>query len=314
MKKIVHFSLCITMLIFCCACSSDNTENESPGNDTYIVNGSVQKGQFIQGSTVTIQGLDENLQPVGNNYQTQILDDMGTFKLSSEIKNRYVEIIANGYYFDEIAGKLSSGPLTLRAISDLSLEGVSNVNILTSLEAPRIKYLVLNERRTIPDARKIAEMEVLKSFNIPQNELPAINGFDKMDIARPGSNNAILLAISATLQHKRTVAELSEIISKMAADIEVNGQLKDETLLSSIRNNGMEINAKQVSSNLERRYNELSILGYAIPDFEGYLDIDGNGVIDKYDNWQIEIQNGKEKYCYSAYSSTDVITLLEFNL
>ena len=124
MKKIVHFSLCITMLIFCCACSSDNTENESPGNDTYIVNGSVQKGQFIQGSTVTIQGLDENLQPVGNNYQTQILDDKGTFKLSSEIKNRYVEIIANGYYFDEIAGKLSSGPLTLRAISDLSLEGV----------------------------------------------------------------------------------------------------------------------------------------------------------------------------------------------
>ena len=310
MKKIVHFSLCTTMLIFCCACSSDNTEDGSTDHDSYIVNGSVQKGQFIQGSTVTIQELDENLQPAGNNYQTQILDDMGTFKLSSEIKNRYVEIIANGYYFDEIAGKLSNGPLTLRAISDLSLEGVSNVNILTSLEAPRIKYLVLNERRTIPEARKIAEMEVLQSFNIPQNEFSAINGgFDKMDIARPGSNNAILLAISATLQHKRTVAELSEIISKIAADIEVNGQLKDETLLSSIRNNGMEIDAKKVSSNLEKRYNELSVLGYAIPDFEGYLDIDGNGVIDKYDNWQIEIQNGKEKYYYSAYSSTDVITL-----
>lgn len=309
MKKIVHFSLCTTMLIFCCACSSDNTEDGSTDHDSYIVNGSVQKGQFIQGSTVTIQELDENLQPAGNNYQTQILDDMGTFKLSSEIKKRYVEIIANGYYFDEIAGKLSNGPLTLRAISDLSLEGVSNVNILTSLEAPRIKYLVLNERRTIPEARKIAEMEVLQSFNIPQNEFSAINGFDKMDIARPGSNNAILLAISATLQHKRTVAELSEIISKIAVDIEVNGQLKDETLLSSIQNNGMEIDAKKVSSNLEKRYNELSIIGYAIPDFEGYLDIDGNGVIDKYDNWQIEIQNDKEKYCYSAYSSTDVITI-----
>jgi hypothetical protein len=276
------------MLIFCCACSSDNTEDGATDHDTYIVNGSVQKGQFIQGSTVTIQELDENLQPTGNNFQTQILDDMGTFKLSSEIKNRYVEIIANGYYFDEIAGKLSNGPLTLRAISDLSLEGVSNVNILTSLEAPRIKYLVLNERRTIPEARKIAEMEVLQSFNIPQNEFSAINGgFDKMDIARPGSNNAILLAISVTLQHKRTVAELSEIISKIAADIEVNGQLKDETLLSSIRNNGMEIDAKKVSSNLEKRYNELSILGYAIPDFEDYLDINGNGIIDKLDDWFI---------------------------
>lgn len=278
------------MLIFCCTCSSDNTENESPGNDTYTVNGSVQKGQFIQGSTVTIQELDENLQPVGNNYQTQILDDMGTFKLSSEIKNRYVEIIANGYYFDEIAGKLSSGPLTLRAISDLSLEGVSNVNILTSLEIPRIKYLVLNERRTIPDARKIAEMEVLQSFNIPQNEFSAINGFDKMDIARPGSNNAILLAISVILQNNRTVAELSEIISKIASDIEVNGQLKNETLLSSIRNNGIGIETQKVSSNLETRYNELSVLGYAIPNFEDYLDINGNGVIDKLDDWFITDQ------------------------
>ena len=96
-----------------------------------------------------------------------------------------------------------------------------------------------------------------------------------------------MLAISVPLQNKRTVAELSEIISKIAADIEVNGQLKDETLLSSIRNNGMEIDAKKVSSNLEKRYNELSILGYAIPDFEDYLDINGNGIIDKLDDWFI---------------------------
>lgn len=106
-----------------------------------------------------------------------------------------------------------------------------------------------------------------------------------MDIARPGVGNAILLAISATLQHGRTVAQLSEIVSKIATDIEVNGQIKDEALLAAVRSNGMGIKPARVTRNLERRYEELSITDYAIPPFDEYLDIDGNGVIDKLDDW-----------------------------
>lgn len=302
MKKLFLFAIAALLV---CGCTdsgigetpdggSDNTENPGGGNgsedekpDTpeYSINGSVQKGQFIQGSVVTIQELNERLQPTGKSYQTQILDDMGSFELASGIRSRYVEIIAEGFYFDEVAGNLSDAPLTLRALSDLALEGKSNVNLLTSLETPRIKHLVLNEGRTIPDARRTAEREVLRSFSIPQDELPSQEGFDKMDIARPGAGNAILLAISATLQHGRTVAQLSEIVSKIAADIEVNGQLKDEALLAAIRSNGMGIDADTIASNLKRRYAELSIVGYAIPQFDDYLDVDGNGVIDKLDSW-----------------------------
>ena len=106
-----------------------------------------------------------------------------------------------------------------------------------------------------------------------------------MDIARPGVGNAILLAISATLQPGRTVAQLSVIVSKIATDIEVNGQIKDEALLAAVRSNGMGIKPARVTRNLERRYEELSITDYAIPPFDEYLDIDGNGVIDKLDDW-----------------------------
>lgn len=302
MKKLFLFAIAVLLV---CGCTdsgidetpyggSDNTENPGDGNDSedekpdipeYSINGSVQKGQFIQGSVVTIQELNERLQPTGKSYQTQILDDMGSFELTSDIDSRYVEIIAEGFYFNEVTGNLSDAPLTLRSLSDLAMEGKSNVNLLTSLETPRIKYLVLNEGRTIPDARRTAEQEVLRSFCIPQDELPSPEGFDKMDIARPGVGNAILLAISATLQHGRTVAQLSEIVSKIATDIEVNGQIKDEALLAAVRSNGMGIKPARVTRNLERRYEELSITDYAIPPFDEYLDIDGNGVIDKLDDW-----------------------------
>ena len=129
-------------------------------------------------------------------------------------------------------------------------------------------------------SRKCSDRSASRKTNFPSPE-----GFDKMDIARPGVGNAILLAISATLQHGRTVAQLSEIVSKIATDIEVNGQIKDEALLAAVRSNGMGIKPARVTRNLERRYEELSITDYAIPPFDEYLDIDGNGVIDKLDDW-----------------------------
>lgn len=297
-KLLVCVAVLSAMLMFggCTEGSNDiddNNPTQTPGDNpapdnpgiTYSVNGNVQKGQYIQGSSITIQELDDNLNPTGTNYQTQITDDMGTFKVSSEIKSRYVEIIANGYYFNEVSGKLSDGTLTLRAIADLADEGRSNVNLLTSLETPRIYYLVANEKMNIASARKQAESEIYKSFNIPDEDVASAVGFDKMDISRPGVSNAVLLAISVTLQHNRTVAELSEIISKIASDIEKNGVLKDVSLRESVRVNGMDIDAKAVAFNLEQRYKSLSYTGYAIPDFDEYLDINGNGVIDRLDKW-----------------------------
>lgn len=102
MKKLFLFAIAVLLV---CGCTdsgidetpyggSDNTENPGDGNDSedekpdipeYSINGSVQKGQFIQGSVVTIQELNERLQPTGKSYQTQILDDMGSFELTSDI-------------------------------------------------------------------------------------------------------------------------------------------------------------------------------------------------------------------------------------
>lgn len=247
--------------------------------------GSVQKGPFTQGTTITIQALDESLNPTGKQYQTKTVDDAGSFSIDSKIESRYVEIIATGYYFNEIEGKVSSSTLTLRSLSDLNEEGRTNVNLLTTLESDRIRRLV-SEGKSMTDARKQAEEEIFAVFNIP-NAVSTVSGFDKLDITQGQDANGILLAISASLQSGRSVGELSELISKIAGEIVESGTLDSELLRSQITESSMKVNADAVRSNLEKRYTSLGISDFSIPAFEDYLDINGNGVIDKDDTWII---------------------------
>ena len=256
-----------------------------PAGEVWSVDGNVQKGPFTQGTNITIQALDEALNPTGKNYSTKTVNDAGSFEIDNKIESRFVEIIAQGYYFNEIEGKVSSSTLTLRSLSDLSEEGKTNVNLLTTLESDRIRVLV-KAGKTMAEAREQAEKEIFGVFNIP-NAVSADSGFDKMDITKGTDADGILLAISASLQAGRSVGELSELISKIAGAISSTGKVEDELLRSKIIEGCKKVNADAVRSNLTRRYADLGIADFKIPPFEDYLDVNGNGVIDKNDSWII---------------------------
>lgn len=136
------------------------------------------------------------------------------------------------------------------------------------------------------EARRQAELELFDLFHIPDNRNVSYV-FDKMDITRDGESNAILLAISATLQVGRSEGVLSELISKIASEIAESGMVENESIREQIQTNGMKVDAVSVRRNLEERYTSLGIGDYVIPPFEDYLDINGNGVIDKNDSWLI---------------------------
>ena len=268
----------------------DDNEDESPippsETATYSVKGNVQKGPFTQGTSITIQALDDELNPIGKNYQTKTIDDAGSFKIDNQIESKYVEIIATGYYFNEISGRVSSSPITLRALSDLTETGKTNVNILTTLESDRIRKLVVDNKKSIREAREQTEQELFDIFHIP-NAVSQSSGFDKLDITQEGASNAILLAISTSLQADRSEGELSELISKIASEMVSSGNISNEIIAEQIRAGGMSVNAESVRTNLNERYNALGISDYAIPPFEEYLDVNGNGVIDKKESWLI---------------------------
>lgn len=273
-------------LIFFNSCSQDIIPgNDSSGlteNTTYSINGTIQKGPFISGSSIRIQELDENLLANGVVYETTTTDNSGSFTLNNEISTRFVEVIATGFYFNEITGDLSNANITLRAIADLEETSVVNINILTTLEKERIAYLYNSDNMSFSEAKLQAEEEILSIFSIDLES----SSFSSMDITKEGKSNAILLAITTILQINNSEAQLSELISLINIDIKEDGLLNSQTIVDEISTNATIINTNSVISNLESRYDTLGIT-VNIPDFYDYIDSDNDGIL-----------NGDEIYDY----------------
>ena len=247
---------------------------ESLGDDnvvggSYSISGAIQKGPFVQGSTITIQPLNSNLKPIGQMYTTQTTNDAGMFEMDG-VNSKYAEIIATGYYYDEVEGKISASPLTLRSIADLKDGAQTNVNLLTTLAYNRIKHLVSNEGNDISKAQSLAEKELFIALGIPSYVRPDVR-FGTMNIADNGEGDGLLLVISAVLQEGRSVGELSEYISKFAADLADDGRV-EQTLLDKFNLDGQHLLRFEgrIKENLEARYESLGI-ECNIPEFSQYL-------------------------------------------
>ncbi|MBF0106475.1 MAG: Ig-like domain-containing protein [Deltaproteobacteria bacterium] len=253
------------------------------------INGGIQKGPFIKGSTVHVQELNANFDPIGTFFSLYTHDDLGNFRLSDTITHDYIEVISQGYYFNEITNSISPSNLTLRVISDISENRRVMVNSLTTLDRERIEHLInhpgeltVNSESTVfKNARKQAEDEILKDvFNIYETELMT---FDQMDISSAGKSNAILLAVSLILQGDNSVGELSELISMISTDIEKDGTLDNEEAREELTKNATCLNPTSIRENLEKRYKFLSANDAVVPWFEAYIDSDGDGQINLYD-------------------------------
>lgn len=277
MKRSTFFTYFAGFILFAGLFGSCKKEAaDTPPASPQAINGTVQKGPFITGTSVTIRPLDEKLDPTGESYETQISNDLGNFSLPAKITAPYAELIAQGYYFNEVRNDLSAAPITLRGITKVSEEGDKNVNLLTTLEAGRLRHLMTAEHKTFDEARTIAQREVLASFGITLTETTSS---DCLDISRSGEGNAALLAISCLLQGDNSEAELSERTAKIANDIRDNGKITNAELLKEIQYNRTHLYAEYISKALRERYTKLGIANVQIPDIYGYLDSDGDGIL-----------------------------------
>lgn len=135
----------VTSAILMSACSSDESNNETPKSvEKSNVQGTIEKGPFVQGSKVMLYELDANFGQTGKSFRTQTVSDLGAFSFDSPIQlsSQYVELETSGYFYNEVKGKLSASQITLNAISDVSNRNTVNVNLITHLEFERVKRLI----------------------------------------------------------------------------------------------------------------------------------------------------------------------------
>ena len=264
MKKLNLFLIFVfTLMTYSC--------EEEQVNETNLnlekVSGFVQKGPYLNGTAMTISELTDDLIPTGKNFTSQILDNKGTFEIKNvNLSSQYVEIKADGFYFNEVTNSNSSAQLTLFALSDLSNKSSLNVNILSNLEKNRVDYLVSNGI-IFSVAKKQAQTEILSIFEI-NNYVTSES--EQLDITKSGDDNAILLAVSVILQGYLSVSDLSELLANISTDIREDGQLNSQSLGSTLINNAKTIKLETVRNNLVSRYEELG-LTVSIPDFEKYV-------------------------------------------
>ncbi len=266
MKK-ATFLLVLVIVFFFFSCEEDEKNNDNQPLSIEKILGYVQKGPFINGTSIMVSELNEDLSQTGKTFSSQILDNKGSFELNDiELSSQYAEIKADGFYFNEITGEKSAAQLTLFAICDFADKSTVNVNILSHLEKGRIQYLI-SSGASFSVAKKQAQQEILNIFNMGKDDIQAS---EMLDISNAGDDNAILLAISLILQGFGSDADLTELLANFSTDIREDGVLNSSILGSDLINHAMLLQTDEIRQNLESRYQHLGV-DATIPDFEKYI-------------------------------------------
>lgn len=266
MKTIQPLFIFLFSLIFFYACTEDK-EPTVVSKD--LIDGVIQKGPFINGSSISLFELSEMLTPSGKTYNSQIVDDKGTFEIKNiSLESSFVKLKADGYYFNEVSGQKSTSQLTLYALADLADKSSVNVNILTHLENQRVEYL-LSKGSTFKDAKEQAEAEVLKIFSLSKKD---IKPSESLNITNSGDDNAILLALSIIAQGFRSEAELTDLLARIISEIKDDGELNNQDLGTMLINDAKLLNLTAIRANMERQYSTTDN-NAVIPDFEKYVQL-----------------------------------------
>jgi len=256
-------SAILALIISCEQTNPDISQSVFKENLT----GLVQKGPYINGTSVDVAELNTELIQTGRNYSTQISDNRGSFELKQiELSSQFVELKADGFYFNEITGHASSARLVLFALSDLSVKTSLNVNLISHLERDRV-YQLISEGTSFGEAKQQAQQEVLEIFSIEKADMEES---EVLSITSQGDDHAILLAISVILQGYRSVAELSELLANINSDFKEDGVLDSSPLGSALINHALLLNTSRIRENLEARYKETGMI-VELPEFEKYL-------------------------------------------
>src|SRR5574344_1435881 len=259
-KNNIFILIIATMLI---AFTSCKTEKEEIKVKKEIFSGFVQKGPFVNGSSVTIIELNSEFNQTGKTYHTVISGTLGEFEQRDiELISNYVELKAEGYYFNEISGQTSSSPLTLTALTDIEDLNSANVNVLTHLEKSRTEYLVKQQNMSFANAKRQARNEVLAIFAFEQSESLS----ESLNL----TSDAELLAISCILQGQISTGDMEELMADISNDIKSDGVLTNTVLGTKLMNNAFSVQQvlSAIRSNLEEKY---AGTGVFIPDFEAKI-------------------------------------------
>lgn len=260
MKKLLYLAMALAIV----ACEK-NPEGGSTTPKDHNLSGFAQKGQFVKGSQVTAFAVGSDLVATGESFPANISDDLGAFGITSKTAAPYFDLRAEGYYFNEMEGAVSTSPLYLEAFVKAD-DTKANINLLTTAIRPRVKKLI-KEGKTFDQAVSQAQKELLNSIGFTGSA----GNFDDMDITGTTDADGMLLAFACMVQNQRSAAEVTTLIQEIASDLESKGEL-NAIVYEKVKSKAPSVNPYVVIQNLARYYQEKGLVVKNVPAFWKYLD------------------------------------------
>jgi len=251
-----------------------------------VVRGAIQKGPFVLGSTVTLSAIDTSGVPTGQVFNTQTSDDLGDFAVSFSYRGN-VDMQAQGFYYDEVTGSLSSAAIVLRALYQVTNGGPQGayINIITHLAHDRALALTSDAGMGLQAAEAQAEAELVTALGIGGTGFqPGGVGVNLNELGGDNDQNAYLFAVSAVLvQAAREQAgdggsvdaQLQQLIDTIAADLVSGGPLPSG-LISQLRTAEQDLDVDLTMDLFTMRLQAIGSTA-AIADLNRAIDSDGDG-------------------------------------
>lgn len=229
-----------------CGDSSRAGASEDPNQVTASIEGVVEKGPFVKGTSVTLYELNpESFAQTGKVFTGTVEGDNGGFSLGKvELDSRYVLLEASGYYWNELWGHNTDSPLSLKAVAHVNEKSKVNINIGTHITHKRILSLI-ESGMDFDEAKEQAESELIKAIFGDDSGV----AFENASIV----NSDKLLALSIMVLKVGGEAAVTEMIADLTAGV------TPELLLKLADKVALQYSYDNVMAHMKEKYPDATI-------------------------------------------------------
>ncbi|MGR5195762.1 hypothetical protein ACPV4H_17865 [Vibrio rotiferianus] len=275
-KTLIATALTVPLALTGCGGSSDGHNHDS--GQQYQFSGAVQKGPLQPGSVVTINELNQDLQPTGRSYTTQIEDYEGNYSVKERFSTPYAELLAHGYYFNELTNHVDE-QMSMSAFVDMNATTQVNFNVATAA----MKQSVMSQVQAgteFNEAVDKATSDLLKLYSYdPEQWVEHIN-FYNANLSNSGDTSTLLLVLSASTltmatDNKLTLEEQIEKISQVLSEPE---SAEFEEMKQALNTYNLALYKTDAYENTQKYFAD-NTLEFDIPHIDYFIDVDGDGVL-----------------------------------
>ncbi|EGQ7841365.1 hypothetical protein IAH57_000738 [Vibrio alginolyticus] len=267
----------VPLALIGCGGSSGGRDNNDSGQ-SYQFGGAVQKGPLQPGSVVTTYELNQDLEKTDISYTTQIEDYEGNYNMNERFNTPYVELVAQGNYFNELTGK-SDEQMRMSAFVDMNATTQVNFNVATAAMKASIMAKV-QAGQTFEEAVHEATAELLSLYSYdPEQWADGIN-FYNVNLSNAGDTSTVLLVISASTLTMATEngLTLEQQIEKIGQVLLEPKSVQFEEMKQALTKYSLALYKTAAYENTQKYYADNG-LDFDIPHVDYFIDVDGDGVL-----------------------------------